>query len=532
MKGKLRVLAVAAALLVGTPAEAQIYRAVLSGQNEIPAAATQGSGFGIVTLNRTTHEMRVSANFSGLVGLTTASHIHCCVVQPANAGVATTSPTFVGFPLGVSSGSWDRIYDMSQTTTWNAPFITGNGGTNAGAESAFLAGVAAGQSYLNIHSTTFPGGEIRGNLELFRFAGNSSLKSGSIGVATALDSLGAGTGKLSDALVGMAFLAAAPQAAAVEKLAPISSRGRLVVTTGHADTNFDQISNRLDVLRRAKRNNALESRNGLWFNGGGVADRQDLDDDFAGYKSDGWGLAGGYDRELQSGTFIGGGLGYADSSIDYRDQSAGSNDDIDTRQISFYASHDAGRFYVQGMFSYGWQQYENSRDTGSTGAATSSYDGNQSGFRINAGAPFSLSSAISFTPQVRVNWNDVKQDAYSETSSGVFGLQVAAKSEKRVRTALGGQLDFGTGGASLLPYVRAFWNHDYENGGRDTTSTFLAGGTDFITPGQQLDGDAASLGAGVNFLTKGPFAAAFTYDATFTGSHQSHAIQGRAHWSF
>jgi len=193
MKGKLRVLAVAAALLVGTPAEAQIYRAVLSGQNEIPAAATQGSGFGIVTLNRTTHEMRVSANFSGLVGLTTASHIHCCVVQPANAGVATTSPTFVGFPLGVSSGSWDRIYDMSQTTTWNAPFITGNGGTNAGAESAFLAGVAAGQSYLNIHSTTFPGGEIRGNLELFRFAGNSSLKSGSIGVATALDSLGAGT---------------------------------------------------------------------------------------------------------------------------------------------------------------------------------------------------------------------------------------------------------------------------------------------------------------------------------------------------
>jgi uncharacterized protein with beta-barrel porin domain len=227
------------------------------------------------------------------------------------------------------------------------------------------------------HSTTFPGGEIRGNSNS-SVCRKLSLKSGSKGVATALDSLGAAQQAVRcPGRHGIS--AAAPQTAAVEKLAPISSRGRLVVTTGHADTNYDQISNRLDVLRRAKRNNALESRNGLWFNGGGVADRQDLDDDFAGYKSDGWGLAGGYDRELQSGTVIGAGLGYADSSIDYRDQSAGSNDDIDTRQISFYASHDAGRFYVQGMFSYGWQQYENSRDTGSTGAATSSYDGNQFG---------------------------------------------------------------------------------------------------------------------------------------------------------
>jgi hypothetical protein len=42
--------------------------------------------------------------------------------------------------------------------------VTANGGTTAGAEAALLAGLEAGQAYLNIHTTMFPGGEIRGFL--------------------------------------------------------------------------------------------------------------------------------------------------------------------------------------------------------------------------------------------------------------------------------------------------------------------------------------------------------------------------------
>lgn len=39
--------------------------------------------------------------------------------------------------------------------------MTANGGTVAGAEAALANGFASGTSYLNVHSTTFPGGEIR-----------------------------------------------------------------------------------------------------------------------------------------------------------------------------------------------------------------------------------------------------------------------------------------------------------------------------------------------------------------------------------
>jgi hypothetical protein len=54
--------------------------------------------------------------------------------------------------------------DLTQASSWNAPFIAANGGTPAGAEAALAAGAAAGQAYFNIHTTNFPSGEIRGFL--------------------------------------------------------------------------------------------------------------------------------------------------------------------------------------------------------------------------------------------------------------------------------------------------------------------------------------------------------------------------------
>ena len=95
-----------------------------------------------------------------------ASHIHCCTASPftGTAGVATTTPTSPGFPLGVTSGSYDHTVDLLSASSLNPAFITANGGTPAGAEAALAVGLVAGKSYLNIHTTVVPGGEVRGFL--------------------------------------------------------------------------------------------------------------------------------------------------------------------------------------------------------------------------------------------------------------------------------------------------------------------------------------------------------------------------------
>jgi hypothetical protein len=112
--------------------------------------------------------MRVQATFSGLLAGVTASHIHSAtaVAGTGTAGVATAVPTFPGFPSGVTSGTYDQTFNMLLASSYNPSFVTNNGGTPASAWTALRAGISAGKAYLNIHSTIFPGGEIRGFLNL------------------------------------------------------------------------------------------------------------------------------------------------------------------------------------------------------------------------------------------------------------------------------------------------------------------------------------------------------------------------------
>ncbi len=140
------------------------YTASLSGAAESPPNASPGTGSLLLTIDDVLNTMRVQASFSGLTGTTTAAHIHCCTASSGagNAGVATQLPTFTGFPLGVTAGTYDRTFDLTLASSWNPAFITANGGTTAGAQAALLAGLASGRAYFNVHTSKFGGGEIRG----------------------------------------------------------------------------------------------------------------------------------------------------------------------------------------------------------------------------------------------------------------------------------------------------------------------------------------------------------------------------------
>lgn len=158
----------AAACCAAAPAQAaiEIFTATLSGAAESPVNNSPGTGLATVTFDTTASTMRVQASFQDLTSGVTASHIHCCtaVAGSGTAGVATVTPTFTGFPSGVTSGTYDRSFDMTLAASYNPAFVTASGGTPAGAFAALLGGVESGRSYLNIHTLNFPGGEIRGFL--------------------------------------------------------------------------------------------------------------------------------------------------------------------------------------------------------------------------------------------------------------------------------------------------------------------------------------------------------------------------------
>jgi hypothetical protein len=154
--------------MLALPATAHevVYEATLSGANESPANGSLGTGEVVVTVDLDILTMHVQASFSGLGGTSTAAHIHCCLTNggPLNVSVATTTPTFPGFPLGVTAGTYDQIFDLSQASSYNPAFVTANTDLS-GALNALLNGLAGGATYFNIHTSTFGGGEIRGFLQ-------------------------------------------------------------------------------------------------------------------------------------------------------------------------------------------------------------------------------------------------------------------------------------------------------------------------------------------------------------------------------
>lgn len=166
MKALVFATAVLAATAFCAPASAAIFRfeAFLNGPSEVPPNASPGTGYGFVTFDDLAHTMRVEATFQDLLGNVTVAHIHgpTAVADTGTAGVATPTPTFPGFPSGVKFGSYDRMFDMTLASSYQAAFITAKGGTAATAEIALLQALRDNKAYLNIHTTTFGGGEIRG----------------------------------------------------------------------------------------------------------------------------------------------------------------------------------------------------------------------------------------------------------------------------------------------------------------------------------------------------------------------------------
>lgn len=158
----------AAALLVSSTAIAHTVQYTTTLGPE--ALTATGSGSATVTVDLDLQTMRVQANFTGLSGVTTASHIHgpTAVAFTGNASVMTQTPTFSGFPNGVTSGTFDQTFDMSLAGSYNPAFVANapNNGSIPTAFATLLSALDNGKAYLNIHTSTFGGGEIRGYFRL------------------------------------------------------------------------------------------------------------------------------------------------------------------------------------------------------------------------------------------------------------------------------------------------------------------------------------------------------------------------------
>ena len=127
--------ALGACVVLSALSQAQLtyFSATLNSAQETPPTGSPATGIGCLTLDTSTNQISWNVTFTGLTGIQTAAHIHQGVVGVAG-GIIVAIPT-------------------------GSPSI----GT-AALTPAQAATLSAGNFYFNVHSTTFPGGEIRGQI--------------------------------------------------------------------------------------------------------------------------------------------------------------------------------------------------------------------------------------------------------------------------------------------------------------------------------------------------------------------------------
>ena len=122
--------ALPAALLLSACASAApvIFVADLSGPNESPANASPGTGFARVIIDTTAHTLqrlrklyRPDWDDDGIAH-SRADDRPVPAEHWESAGVATQTPSFIGFPLGVTAGSFSNTYDLTNTAIFQGWF--------------------------------------------------------------------------------------------------------------------------------------------------------------------------------------------------------------------------------------------------------------------------------------------------------------------------------------------------------------------------------------------------------------------------
>ena len=142
--------------------EPETFRANLSGYNEVVPISTDGTGTFEATVNGTT--MTYTETFSNLTSPVTQSHIH--FAQP---GVIGGVVVFLCTNLGNGPAGTPACPagggTVTRTITGASVLPVSNQHISAGDFAALVNLIRAGDGYVNVATTNFPAGEIRGQIK-------------------------------------------------------------------------------------------------------------------------------------------------------------------------------------------------------------------------------------------------------------------------------------------------------------------------------------------------------------------------------
>ena len=188
---------------------------------------------------------------------------------------------------------------------------------------------------------------------------------------------------------------------------------------------------------------------------------------------------------------------------DAKTDSNGSKTTVNTYSPGAYATYSDHGFYVNGLFTFGYSQYSNTRNISFANAvATSSPTGNQYVTNLDLGYDFHPGQAWTIGPSLGLTYTHLNISSIQET--GAPGEDLAIHSQNNgddLRSEFGGHLLYQThaGNVLLAPDLTVLWQHEYLNlDGNSMTSNFSDfGSSSFTTATTAPSANSALIECGV-----------------------------------
>jgi hypothetical protein len=161
------LLALASSVFQTSEAQELKLDAKLIGFQEVPALLSTGEGVFSATVDPSRTSITFTLTYSGLLADATQSHIHIGQ-RGVNGGVMIFFCTNLTPPAGVPVPQHCPLREGTITGTVTAADVVGPTaqGIAPGNLDNVISAIQSGQIYANVHSTRWPGGEIRGQVKV------------------------------------------------------------------------------------------------------------------------------------------------------------------------------------------------------------------------------------------------------------------------------------------------------------------------------------------------------------------------------
>ncbi len=313
-----------------------------------------------------------------------------------------------------------------------------------------------------------------------------------------------------------------------DKLEPLADSGAL---NGSIESMTQYVNTVVDHVNGASGGSGISTGDdglknvGVWARGFGNYSHQDPRGSSNGYNSTLWGTAFGFDLEGLESFRYGLSGGFAQDFLRSKDNSGRT--DIDSYQASAYAMLDKGNYYLDGVLTFAYNQYDASRHIAIgviDRTANSSYNGQQYSVYTETGYDLDMGK-LTLTPLISFQYMHLRINPYTEKDAGAADLEMKGQDYDMAQLGAGLKLahSFNYRSVTFIPEVHGKWLYDFVGDRQAMSSTFTGGGTAFSTDGFEPAQSTYNVGAKLTFITKNDVTLSLNYDLELKEDYYGHS---------